>query len=263
MRVNVGGWPALGGLRIGCVQYLNARPLIHAFEGPVRFGHPSDLARQMDSGELDAGLIPIFEALRGNAYAVVDGVAIACDGPVYSVFLAHSGPIREIRRVRLDPASSTSVHLLKVLLAEYHQLLPEYATGVDGPSEDPLLLIGNQAIEFRRSHADTHQFLDLGAEWKRCTGLPFVFALWLLRPDLPDLGLVAEGFRNLQKMGAEKIAEIISHEDFQDAEFRTAYLASHIRFRLGALEKEAIERFQALLSKHGFIRDADRRLAYC
>ena len=53
-----------------------------------------------------------------------DDVAIACDGPVFSVFLAHRGPLAEVRRIALDPASLTSVHLLRVLLAEFHGLRP-------------------------------------------------------------------------------------------------------------------------------------------
>ncbi|MDB6173132.1 MAG: mqnA [Chthoniobacteraceae bacterium] len=243
-------WAALNSLRIGCVQYLNARPLIYGYDGPVVFDHPSALARDIARGGLDAGLVPIFEALRARDYTVADGVAIACDGPVYSVFLAYRGPLEKIRTVALDPGSLTSVHLLQVLLAEYHGLRPFY--GQTGEA-DALLLIGNQAIDFRLANPGTHQFLDLGEEWKRCTGLPFVFAVWLLRPDLENLGAIGDAFRALQRHGLAHIAEIVASETFHDAEFRHRYLTSYIRFQLGAAEKEAIEKFRALLSKHGFI----------
>ena len=89
--------PALAALRVGCVQYLNARPLIHGCDAPVVFDHPSGLARDLAAGALDVALVPVFEALRHPRYLLADGVAIASDGPVFSVFLAHRGPLAEAR----------------------------------------------------------------------------------------------------------------------------------------------------------------------
>ena len=99
-------YPALARLRIGCVKYLNARPLIDRYPGPVDFAHPSELATGMLEDRLDAALVPVFEGLRHNDYLLVDGVAIAADGPVYSVFLAYRGELSEIRTVSLDRTSS-------------------------------------------------------------------------------------------------------------------------------------------------------------
>ncbi|HEX8295351.1 MAG TPA: MqnA/MqnD/SBP family protein, partial [Chthoniobacteraceae bacterium] len=146
-------FPALAAVRLGCVQYLNSRPLIHAYPGPVHFDHPAGLARGLARGELDVALVPVFEALRSPGYLAVDEVAIACRGPVFSVFLAHRGPLAEVRTIALDPASLTSVHLLKVLLAEFHGLFPEFVPWNESAAADALLLIGNQAIAFRTSAA--------------------------------------------------------------------------------------------------------------
>src|SRR4030095_11618635 len=90
-------WPTLRGLRLGCVKYLNSRPLIHAYDGPVVFDHPSALARMLAAGQLDTALVPLFETLRTPRYWLVDGVAVASDGPVYSVFLAYRGELRDVR----------------------------------------------------------------------------------------------------------------------------------------------------------------------
>ena len=170
--------PALSAVRVGCVQYLNSKPLIHGCEAPVIFDHPSGLARDLVAGTLDVALVPVFEALRNPPWLAVDNVAIACDGPVFSVFLAHRGPLSGIGSIGLDPASRTSVHLLQVLLAEFHGLHPRYV-GPEKKDPDALLLIGNQAIDFRIANPTGWSYLDLGEEWLRCTGLPFVFALWL------------------------------------------------------------------------------------
>ncbi|HEY2342633.1 MAG TPA: hypothetical protein VGH90_06375, partial [Chthoniobacteraceae bacterium] len=63
-------YPALAGLRVGCVKYLNARPLIYGYEGPVCFDHPSGLARDLRCGALDAALVPVFEALGERHYLI-------------------------------------------------------------------------------------------------------------------------------------------------------------------------------------------------
>ena len=251
MRVSGGDpWRALRGLRIGCVQYLNSRPLICAYDGPVIFDHPSALARMLAAGELDAALVPTFEAVRDPNYLLVDDVAVACDGPVYSVFLAYRGELRDVRSIALDPASMSSANLLRVLLAEFHGAHPAF-----GSSGGAQLLIGNQAIEFRRAQGENSawHFLDLGEEWKRCTGLPFVFAVWALHAGTNDASAVADAFRKLKDAGCARIPELIAQEDFGDEEMRRRYLTEWLRFGIGPQGREAVELYRRLLAKHRLI----------
>ena len=241
-------YPALAAVRVGCVQYLNSKPLIYGCDAPVVFDHPSGLARDLASGALDVALVPVFEALRDPPWLAVDDVAIACDGPVFSVFLAHRGPLAEVRRIALDPASLTSVHLLKVLLAEYHGLHPAFDTDADAR-----LLIGNQAIDFRAANPDGWRLLDLGEEWRRCTDLPFVFALWLMRPDLPNVPAIAAELRAIKHDGLAHLAEIVRDDPAHDPATSTRYLTQHIRFACGPREKAGLETYRALLEKHRLI----------
>jgi chorismate dehydratase len=255
--------PALSRLRVGCVQYLNSKPLIHGFRGPVVFDHPSGLARDLAAGKLDVALVPTFEALHSPGYILADGVGICSDGPVYSVFLAHRPPISEIKSIALDPASLTSVHLLQVLLREFHGLRPQLLDLAAFPAQaDAALIIGNQAIDFRQSsRAAGYQILDLGEEWKRCTGLPFVFAPWLLRPEVPNAADAANELRALKIYGLTHLDEIIAAEP-RDPSFTRRYLTQRIRFELGAAEKAGIEKFRELLAKHGFISDQGAALRF-
>ncbi len=256
-------YPALAGLRIGCVQYLNSKPLIHDYDGPVVFDHPSGLARELAAGRLDAALVPIFEVLRDPHYLLADDVAIACDGPVYSVFLAHRGPLAEVRTIALDPASLTSAHLLQVLLAEFHGLRPQCIDARESHGKAAAeLLIGNQAIDFRLADNGQHQLLDLGAEWKRCTGLPFVFAAWALRAEFPNPHAVAEDFRRLKRAGLAQIDTIVAADAQHPPGLSHRYLTEHIRFDLGEREKAAIKRFAELLGRHGFIANAPPRMKF-
>ncbi len=251
-------YAALRGLRIGCVQYLNSRPLICAYDGPVIFEHPSALGRMLSAGELDVALVPVFKALSEPHFLLVDGAAVACDGPVFSVFLAYRGELADVQSVALDPASMTSAHLLQVLLAEYHGLHPTY-----GSTGDARLLIGNQAIEFRLAADNAGwRFLDLGAEWKRCTGLPFVFALWAMRPDTPEPLAVADALRALKKEGLQRIPALIMAETFATPGFRLRYLTQHIAFGIGQAGREAISKYRALLSQNALIAPSTDPLRY-
>lgn len=255
-------WPALSTIRIGCVRYLNARPLIHCYDGPVACEHPSELARAIAAGAIDAGLVPIVELFGSRPYLVVDDVAIASEGAVFSVVLAHQTPLKKIARIVVDPASRTSVHLLRLLLAELHGLAPEFVP--EDPDPDVArLLIGNQALTFRATANPRFSFIDLGEWWSRYSGLPFVYAAWLLRPEIPDPASVAREFRDLKRCGLGLLDEIIASERQFPRELCARYLREHIRFNLGPREKQGIEKFGALLRKHGLVApDAQTDVTY-
>ena len=256
-------FPALSGLRIGCVKYLNSKPLIAAYPGSVIFDHPSRLAAALHAGEMDAALVPVFEAFSGEAYVAVDGVAIASHGPVYSVFLAYEGELKNVHRIALDPASLTSAHLVQVLLREFYGVKP--ICGREGDLQgkpDARLLIGNQAIEYRRSAPAAVKYLDLGEEWTRQTGLPFVFAVWLMRAELEKDIAIAQEFRRLKEQGLKMIPEIASREGEMGEDLALRYLTEHIRFDLGAAEKQGIARFQQLLVQHELIGCGQRPLRF-
>jgi chorismate dehydratase len=247
--------------RIGCVRYLNAKPLIFGHARELSFHQPSVLADKLAAGQLDAGLCPIFEWMRNPHYALVDGAAIACDGPVHSVFLAHHGPLKSLRRVRLDPSSRTSSHLLQVLLAEFHAMRPKYedfAPSALGAPPQPgrnagLLLIGDQANKFRMEHGSRFALLDLGAEWKRATGLPFVFAAWLVHDDVRGASRLAGVLRKWKRENAKRLEMVVRRHGGDDEAFARYYLTKCIRYDLGPAEKHAIAQFGKLLQKHGLI----------
>ncbi len=242
---------ALHDLRIGCVRYLNAQPLIHAWTGEVTLDHPSRLAEMLARGELDVALVPVFAALRAPEFCIADGVSISARGAVFSVFLAFRGKLADVKSIALDPASRTSCHLLKCLLAEFHAMQPRFVIAPE--NADAQLLIGNQAIAFRQKHGAEFSYLDLGEEWLLRTRLPFVFAVWLMRPDVPDASRVANALRELKQRGLTQIDEIAKAQKDFAPEFARRYLTENIRFDLGEDEKAGITRFRELLAKYEFI----------
>jgi chorismate dehydratase len=239
-------------LRLGCVKYLNAQPLIHGWSGVVRFDHPSALCRQLAAGALDVALVSSFEYLRNPIYSIVDGLAIASDGPVFSVVLAHLEPIDALREVVVDPASETSVNLLRCLLGERGVTIRFVRDGEIGPSRGQLL-IGDQAIRFRQQSGGRHRFLDLGAEWKARMKTPFVYALWLLHPDYAKKEEVAGALRSLGKANLANLDALIAAQPERERAFCDFYYRQCLRFGFGAEEKTGFKKFGELCVRQNLL----------
>ncbi len=237
--------------RIGSVPYLNAAPLTRDLAGELTFATPARLAELLRRDELDAALVSLTEVLLNDRYDILDGIAIASLGEVFSVFLAHKKPLAEAKEIFCDPASLTSVNLLKVLLAE-RGLKPEFQPleNYEAAAEkDFVLLIGDRAIEFQRApHA--HEIFDLGSAWLELTNLPFVYAVWALRRGVENKGLRAE-LREAKNFGIETLDYLIETRPEFDEDFRRDYFEWHIHYHLAEDEKRAIAKFCELLRKHG------------
>jgi predicted solute-binding protein len=242
------------------VRYLNSVPLIDGLAG-VSLEHPAVLADRLHAGELDVALVPVFELLSGMVngvdYRFVDGYGVGCDGEVYSVFMAYRGSLEGVRRVRLDPASRSSVNLLKVL-ARMGGWKWEYVADLgDGEREgDARLLIGNQAIEFRlgAGERDGWEIADLGEWWKRETGLPFVYAVWGIRPGVRDAERIADVLREVATGGVSRLPELAREYGGEFGEdVARRYLTSFIRFRCDAAAKAGMRRYAEELAQAGLL----------
>ena len=85
------------------MQYLNAVPLTRGIESEVIFATPARLAEMLRRDELDAALVSITEVLLNDRYDILDGIAIASLGEVYSVLLAHRVRWKASRRFFATP----------------------------------------------------------------------------------------------------------------------------------------------------------------
>jgi chorismate dehydratase len=236
-------------VRLGAVGYLNAEPHVFGLDADPGFrlerDVPSRIARRLHAGDVDLGLIPSIEYAFGG-YAIVPQIAIASRGAVRSVCLFHHGPLDRVRRVAIDTSSRTSAALVKILLRERLGRQPQYVPM--GPSlvdmlavADAALLIGDPALD----HEHDASRLDLGEEWLRVTGLPFVYAFWAGRPGSVN----PAGVRRLQEAlaaGLEDLAAIaLSHAAGSPARAARceAYLRENIVFRLGEQEQAGLREF--------------------
>ena len=242
---------SLAPFRVGSVGYLNAVPLTRGLEDQVLFSTPAKLAEMLRRDELDAALVSVVEVLLTDRYDILDGIAIASLGEVKSVLVAHRRPLEEATEIFCDPASLTSVHLARVLLAERgikpeFKQLPSYDFNA---LPDYALLIGDRALDLLLGNHE-HEIWDLGAAWYETTALPFVYAVWALRRGVENAPL-RQRLREARDFGLDTLDHIIANRSDYDFDFRKDYLGWHIHFHLGADEKKGLARFMELLRKHG------------
>ncbi len=243
---------SLAPFRVGSVKALNAVPLTRGLENEITYAPPAKLAELLRRDELDAALVSVVEALFNDRYDILDGIAVASLGEVKSVFLAHRRPLEEAKEVFCDPASLTSVTLMKVLLAERglkpeFKLLENYTAAKE---KDFVLLIGDAALDFVFSNP-AHEIFDLGAAWSELTKLPFVYAVWAMRRGVHNAELRRQ-LREARDFGLDTLDHIIRDRTEYTEEFRKDYFGWHIHYHLGTDEKRGIAKFVELLRKHGF-----------
>ena len=178
-------------MRIGGVPFGVGAPLLAGLESESGVDFvalpPARLIEQLRAGHLDAALVSSVEAARLPGYRAPAGLGIACKREIRSVraFRRRGVPIRNIG---IDEGSATSVALLRILLARRYadEMAPAVGftpiaptTRPDELPHDLVLLIGDAGLA---ADAGSREVWDLGQQWRALTGLPFVFALWLLRP---------------------------------------------------------------------------------
>ena len=246
----------MSSLRIGAVSYLNTKPLVYGLEqllpsAELVYDLPSHLADDLAEGRLDVALIPTVEYFQDPSYQVVSDACIACRGPVLSVSLLSRCPRSEIRSLALDEGSRTSVALVQILLREQYGLTPSLlplpiGSAAQDVDADAVLVIGDRAI-----HAEKGGFVeawDLGDEWYRWSGLPFVFAMWTARGGLSiDLGPLQEALETARDAGLANLASIARQEAGTlglNEQQCLAYLRDNLHFSLGEKEREGLELFR-------------------
>jgi chorismate dehydratase len=255
-------------VRIGAVSYLNARPLVVGLESrpdrfAVRYDLPSLCAQLLHDREIDLGLIPSIEYLRGPGYRIVPGCAVASDGPVASVAIFSTMPIERVQSIALDTSSRTSVALTRVLTARHFGIAPRFVD--HGPdleamarAADAALLIGDPALYADHVRLGLDK-IDLGQAWKDFSGLPFVYACWTGLPDALSAADV-EALQQARDAGAAspwQVAAGYYPDDPARARIGGAYLRDNIRFGLGERECAGMEHFFALAAELGVVAGAE------
>lgn len=257
-------------IRLGAVGYLNARPHVYGLERSpqflIRFDVPSRCADLLHEGSIDVGLIPTIEYLRGSGYHVVPNIAIASCGPVASVALYTTRPVRDIQSIALDTSSRSSVALMRVLCEREFRIHPRFEPA--GPDLGPMLsrcdaalIIGDNALflgpaQLRLKADPTIDVdkIDLGEVWTRATGLPFVYAFWAGRAGAltPDAVRALQEARDQGVVHSEEIAQAAFSDPRRQA-IGARYLRDNIRYDLGESERAGLQLFYRYAVEAGVV----------
>jgi chorismate dehydratase len=246
-------------LRVGAVSYLNTKPLIFGLQSlapllRVQVAPPAELALGLREGRLDVALVPVLEYFSRPDYGLISESAICGDGRVRSVLLFSRVPIEQVRSVSLDPESLTTNALLRVLCRRRFAIEPECVAR--SPQSDPSVIlergetdaavvIGNLALAMS-GHFE-HEY-DFGQEWWHLTGLPFVFAVWAVRPGT-EVGDLPEVLRQSLRLGLAHL-ELIANDAARtlglDPGLCLNYLRAMIRYEMTDRAWQGMARFFAM-----------------
>lgn len=235
--------------RIGHIQYLNCFPLYYGLlsrqfplVGELIKGTPAELNLMLRTNQLDLAPISSIEyARQADKLVLMPGIAVACNGPVGSIFLVSRKPLEELTnaRIALTNTSATSQVLLKVLMSNYLGYHPEYFTsppklGSMLLEADAALLIGDDALEAAYRRPAGLYIYDLGNMWKEYTGECMVFAVWAINREFAsqhrDLvaeiknTFVASMHYSLEHLGDAALEA--SRYDIYDADYLANYLTT-------------------------------------
>lgn len=248
-------------LAVGVVSYLNTKPLIFGLQSlapnlRVQVAPPSELARRLREKRLDVALVSVSEYFSRPDYGLIPESAICGDGYVRSVLLFSRVPIEQARTICLDPESLTSNALIKVLCRWHFSIEPTWAMRsrrsdpavvLEKGKNEAVLVIGNAAL--RMSGRFPYEY-DLGQEWWRLTGLPFVFAVWVVRPgtEVGDLPAVLRQSLQLGLAHLDRIADEAARALRLDPGLCLNYLRAMIRYELTERTWQGMARFFEMCS---------------
>lgn len=229
-------------LKVGSVPYWVGRPVDHGLEDEPGIDYvrqvPAELVAGLRDGRLDVALVSSIELFRRPGYGVLDGPVVAGDAEVSSVQVFLEKPLAEIESIALDPASRTAATLSQVAWPGERPRFLEVPPGED-PREvgaDGWLRIGDRALEETWSSARAHRTWNPSAAWRELTGLPFVFAAWIVRPGAP-IEEHLSAFARAQERGVAALAELSSQaaaDTSLPGDKLADYLTRECRYEVGA-----------------------------
>jgi chorismate dehydratase len=192
-------------LRVAAINFLNPAPLMWDFEHPplaqqlaqrytLHYTQPALCADELLAGRADLGLIPIA-ALTPNL-AIVPGCTIASLNKVRSIQLIVKSPhtLSTVKTIAADTASRSSLAYAEILFRKFLRTHPIFIPAVANPiamlqQADAAILIGDPALlalesrELIEATVGPCEWFDLAHEWNARTNLPWVAAVWAVRPD--------------------------------------------------------------------------------
>lgn len=241
-------------IRISAVSYLNSLPFVYGLnhseikqQCEISLDIPSLCAEKMTSGKADIGLIPVAAIPEIINAEIISEYCIGANGKVKTVCLYSEVPLKKIETVLLDYQSRTSVLLARILAREFWKINPKWEKAEKG-FENKIkgttagVVIGDRTFSLSLGKS-RGEVLDLSEEWKKFTGLPFVFACWVANKKMSADFLTS--FNSALQYGLNNIDKTLDEfpPDFIPKTGAKKYLTENISFVFDLEKKKAMKLF--------------------
>jgi len=207
-------------LKISIVNYTNTLPFKWALKNSALINEidlqediPSICAKKLKFKQVDLALVPVALLTELDTYFIETDFCIGADGKVDSVKLYSQVPLNEIKTITLDYQSKSSITLTKVLSkffwkigVQFLDAKPDYEKNIQGTNA--AVVIGDRT--FVLNGIFNYEY-DLAEEWKKFTGLPFVFAAWISTHKL-DADFISK-FNLVLKYGVDNCLQAIDENE--------------------------------------------------
>jgi chorismate dehydratase len=258
-------------IRIGVVSFLNSTPLIDgiaAVEG-IELVHrvPSELIDCLDNREVDIALASSIDYQKSKTeFEILPVGVLSSDGESLTVQLCSRIPFKDIQEIHCDSDSHTSIVLLQIILNNLYGIAPKIITAdiralnrrhSDWP--ETVLVIGDKVV--KNNCGSEYPFtLDLGQAWKKQTGLPFVFATWLVRKDFTQhqIETVSMLLSRQLAYNQHRIEQIVSkyaNERGWKTSLALQYVTHHMNYQFTRAHEESLEMFYELAKSCGALEE--------
>lgn len=245
-------------IKISIVSYFNTLPFRYGLKNSELIGNidlqediPSICAQKLKFKQVDIGLVPVALLAELDNYKIITDYCIGANGKVDSVKLYSEVPLDQIKTVTLDYQSRSSIKLTKVLDRfywkkhfEFMDAKPGYERNITGTNA--AVVIGDRTFSLNGSFK--YEF-DLADEWKKMTGLPFVFAAWVATSEM-DQKFILE-FNEVLKNGIQNTQQAVAESGIEHPSgFNPVdYLTNKISYDLDENKRKALDLFLNYISK--------------
>lgn len=247
-------------IKVSAVSYANTYPFIYGLENSsvrkkiiLQKDYPSLCARNLLDDKVDIGLVPITVIPELDFHEIISEYCIGANNEVRSVLLVSNAPVKKLKRIFLDYQSRTSVSLVKILAMYYWGIDVQWfqvAKGFESNIEndhDGAVIIGDRCFTAKKKFPFSY---DLASEWRKFSGLPFVFAAWVANKQI-DRDFKKE-FNTALEYGIcnlDKVVRYFTNSQLPKGVDLKSYLTNNIDYHLDYEKNKAMELFFQYLEK--------------
>jgi len=247
-------------INIVLVSYLNTYPIVwglkklkEKYQPKIILCPPSQCSRLIIEKKTDIALVPAITYITSDHSFEILPYGIISKKEVDTVLLVGNTPLENWEKVLLDEDSLTSIELVKIFF-RLKNLKTKFISGIKGidklDRKTGALLIGNKCFQLSSHFTKVY---DLSQLWFDLTGLPFVFALFLVRSEIDRNSLLHAcwiireaidiGLKNLHQVIEDWLKENPHELKLKEKAYYYDYLKNKISYHLSSDALEGLKKF--------------------